>query len=71
MSEHRFSKLYLTPNQLSEKYPAFRPGGIRHILFHREQNGFKDCVLQVGRKLLIDEEAFLAWLERHREGAAS
>ena len=39
-------------------------GGLRHLIFHREQNGFDACLRKVGRRLLIDEQAFFAWVEK-------
>lgn len=45
------------------KHHAWPPlGGLRHLAFFRETNGFKRCVRQVGRRLLIDEAEFFAWV---------
>lgn len=48
----------LTPAQFTEKYPAFPLGGLRWLRFNSETNGFDSAFLKIGRKLLIDEEAF-------------
>ena len=61
--------------QFCERNPAFSPGGIRSALFYRgdlaEQAG---AVVRFGRRVLIDETAFLAWVKsggaRHLRGAA-
>lgn len=53
---------YLTVKQTSQKYPAFPEGGLRHLIFHEESNGFNSVVTRVGRKVLICENAFLEWL---------
>lgn len=37
-------------------------GGLRHLAFHRETNGFARCVRMVGRRLLIDEAEFFRWV---------
>lgn len=37
-------------------------GGLRHLAFNREENGFSRCVRKVGRRLLIDEAEFFAWV---------
>ena len=53
----------LTVQQFVEKHPAFTPGGLRWWLFHREDNGLKRAVVRVGRRLLLDEEEFFAWVD--------
>lgn len=59
---------YLTVTQLSEKYRAFSPRYLRTLLLNRDENGFKDCVIALSsRRVLIDEEKFLAWIDQHRE----
>lgn len=59
----------ITVNQFCEQHPAFPIGGIRHYLFHRNQNGLaaSGAVVKIGRKILIDERRFFDWV---REGAA-
>jgi len=53
---------YLTVKQLSEKYPAFPQGGIRSWIFS-DKNGFSKCLRRVGKKILISEQDFHAWLD--------
>jgi len=36
---------------------------IRWLLFNSEENGFGSCVRRVGRKILIDLDAFENWME--------
>jgi hypothetical protein len=60
---------FLTVEQLAVKYPAFTEPSLRWLLFNRETNGLNAAVVQLGRKLLIDEQAFVAWL-RSRKAAA-
>ena len=38
-------------------------GGIRHLIFHAKTNGFDAVIRRVGRRVLIDESAFFAWVE--------
>jgi hypothetical protein len=45
-------------------------GGLRAWLFHRNSNGFSACVRQIGKKILIDEDEALAWIDRQQGGAA-
>ena len=51
-------------------YHAWPPlGGLRHLVFHAERNGFSKCVRRVGRRVLIDESAFFQWVDAQNEGA--
>ncbi|HBH25845.1 MAG TPA: hypothetical protein DDX54_00355 [Rhodospirillaceae bacterium] len=38
-------------------------GGLRHLIFHANTNGFDTCVRRVGRRVLIDEAAFFVWAD--------
>lgn len=38
-------------------------GGLRHLVFHAKTNGFERVIKRVGRRILIDEKAFFAWVE--------
>ncbi len=33
-------------------------------------NGFDACMVRMGRKILIDEEKFFAWLDKQNDKAA-
>ena len=39
-------------------------GGLRHLIFHARSNGFATAIRRVGRRVLIDERAFFAWVEQ-------
>lgn len=41
-------------------------GGLRHLIFNEATNGFSECVVRVGRRVLIDEEKFFAWATKSR-----
>ena len=43
-------------------------GGLRHLIFYADSNGFNAVIRRVGRRVLIDEHAFFAWVEQ--QGAA-
>ena len=61
----------LTVRQFSEKHPAFPQGGLRALRFNSETNGFAKAFVTVGRKVLINEEAFFAVIEeQNQKGAA-
>jgi hypothetical protein len=37
-------------------------GGLRHLIFHANENGFHTVVRRVGRRVLLDEAAFEDWV---------
>lgn len=39
-------------------------GALRNYIFYAKQNGFDEVIRRVGRRLLINENAFFAWLEQ-------
>jgi len=38
-------------------------GGLRHLIFFAEKNGFHKVIKRCGRRVLIDESAFFNWME--------
>ena len=54
---------FLTVKQTSETFLAFSEASLRYHLFHRNENGFADCIVKVGRKILIKRDAFIQWIE--------
>lgn len=54
------SHLY-TVNQWSENHPWPPKGGLRHLIFHADSNGFNKVIRRIGRRVLIDEAAFFDW----------
>jgi len=55
--------------QLTDKYPAFTVGGVRHWLFN-DTDGFRSkCAIKIGSKIVIDFDAVDKWLNDHREAA--
>lgn len=58
------ARSYLTVKQIPERYPAFSENSIRWAIFNKEINGFNKVIRKVGRRVLIDEEAFVQWIER-------
>jgi hypothetical protein len=69
----------LTVAQLSERNPAFTPAALRNIIFKAEArqsscgeirgNGLAEtgAIIRLGRRVLIDESKFLAWVTRARD----
>jgi hypothetical protein len=47
-----------------QKHHAWPPqGGLRHLIFNAKTNGFDKVVRRAGRRVLIDEAAFFAWVD--------
>jgi hypothetical protein len=44
-------------------------GGLRHMIFNKDSNGFATAFKKVGRRVLIDEAEFFACIERKNGGA--
>lgn len=65
--------LYSTVKQFSKKYPAFPIGTLRHQIFNEETNGLKKAraIVRNGRRVLIREDRYFAWLESQNNGAAA
>jgi len=57
--------IYSTVNQFCEKHKAFKVGGVRSQIFNEHQNGLakSGAIVRIGRKVLINEPKFFAWIE--------
>ena len=57
---------YLTVKEASKLFP-FSESGIRWLIFNGQKNGFNSCVIRVGKKILIEAEAFEAWINKKKD----
>ncbi len=56
------SERRLIPVTKWKDYHPWPPiGGLRHLIFYENTNGFKSCVVRCGRRVLIDENKFFEW----------
>jgi len=54
----------LTIKQFEAKHPNFTEGTLRWLIHLRKVNGIEAaCIRRVGKRILIDEARFFAWLE--------
>lgn len=60
---------FSTIKKFAKKYPAFTEPSLRWMAFNRKANGFDRAFIKIGRKLLIDDAAFVECLRGKREGA--
>jgi len=50
------------------KYHSWPPhGALRHLVFQSKSNGFDKVIKRVGRRVLIDEDAFFLWVEEQNK----
>jgi hypothetical protein len=61
---------YLTVQQFTAKHLAFPLGTLRHQIFHEATNGLKasGAIVRNGRRVLIREDKYFAWLEAQNQG---
>lgn len=71
MSDTRFLTVQQMAEQNQQKgqWPD-RERSLRHLIFHAETNGFNKCIRRAGRRVLIDGQAFYAWLQNEGSVAA-
>jgi hypothetical protein len=62
---HQMPKSFLTLRQWLEKYRAIPEGGVRHLIFTNKDNFNGRVVKKLGRKILLDEQAFLSYIDEH------
>ena len=58
-------RLY-TIKQLVGIYPALTESGLRSAIFYNQNNFVNQCVIRVGRKVIIDADALDEWLDGFR-----
>ena len=59
---------YLTVKQMAAKHPAFSEASLRYHIFNEEKNGINKVIRRIGRKILINENQFLEWIEQQSTG---
>jgi len=62
---------FWTVKQFNEIYPNFSLGMLRALIFHSEENGFSSVIVRISAnrkrgKILINEDAFFAWLHNQQ-----
>ncbi|GAA4400265.1 hypothetical protein [Quisquiliibacterium transsilvanicum] len=59
------STRHIPANDWPNHHPWPPIGGLRHLIFNAKSNGFDQVVRRIGRRVLIDEQAFFAWVDRN------
>ncbi|MBS4052445.1 MAG: hypothetical protein KGZ69_14770 [Methylomonas sp.] len=57
--------VYCTVKQFCDQNPAFTEGGVRALIYNEDNNGLAEssAIVRIGRKVLIDQVKFFAWVE--------
>lgn len=58
---------FLTVRQYAERYPWPSESGLRWMIFHAASNGLESALIRVGRRILIDIEAFNLWVRSQKK----
>jgi hypothetical protein len=67
MTENIKHTQLLTVNQFVEKHQFATFGGLRHLIFYADTNGFSKVIKRIGRRILLDESAFFEWIEENNK----
>ncbi|NNM43016.1 MAG: hypothetical protein HKM07_01560 [Chlamydiae bacterium] len=57
---------FLTVKQFADKHPIFTEAGLRWLLF-RDSNFRKICCRKLGRRVLLNEEDALSYINAQKE----
>jgi len=69
MSKTTFEQKRFIPVPRWNDFHAWPPiGGLRHLIFNEDTNGFKSAFKRVGSRVLVDEGEFFACIDRQGEG---
>jgi len=60
---HKKERNYLSKQEFLKRNPFITPRSLKNLLDTREKNGLSPAVKFLGRKLLIDEDAFFRWMD--------
>lgn len=69
--QSQISRTLLTFRAFAEKNPAFPESSLRHLRFNQSQNGFASAFIEIGRRVLIDEERFFFCVDQLQESGLS
>ncbi len=63
-NHHTSTKRLIPVTKWSEYHPWPPLGGLRHLIYTARTSGFDRCIVKVGRRVLIDENAFFEWTRK-------
>lgn len=63
----KMQQRWASVKQIPILYPGvFTESSVRWLIFNEKQNGFSDCVRRIGKKVLIDLDAFEKYIDASR-----
>ena len=63
-SENEGIRRLIPVSKFNDYHPDPSPSAIRWMIF-TNKDGFEECVVRRGRRVLIDEEAYFKWLAKY------
>lgn len=57
----------LTISQWTREHNWPPQGGLRYLIFNEKTNGFHKVIKRIGKRVLIDENAFFEWVNQQNE----
>lgn len=60
-SRRKFIPVKTFPNYFPEM--GLTEGRLRWLIFNKEQNGFTVCIKRIGKRIFIDVDMFLTWID--------
>lgn len=63
MSVNTLQTNYFTVSQFAKEKGFISEAGLRYLIFHADTNGFNQVIKRIGKKILIDFNAFELWLQ--------
>ena len=60
--------LLLPVRTFCERHPEIPEGTIRSLIFNADKNGFDQCIIRIGRKILINVDSVYRWLDEKNGG---
>lgn len=71
MMHNTLQKRLIPVTQWTDYHSWPKIGGLRHLIFNANSNGFDQVIKRVGRRILIDEQAFFTWVDAQNKGGSN
>lgn len=62
--EQKKHPILIPLTQWAKHHPWPSASALRQLVYYADKRGFNDCFKRVGRRVLIDQEAFFAWVDQ-------
>jgi len=60
------AKEYIAVKDMNKKYPAFTKGAVRALILNADKHNFRQCIIKLNKRVLIDATEFEKWVDSHR-----